>query len=461
MICVVKDVAGGRMLPACSAKAVDGMEIDADSDEVRAARREILQMILSEHVGDCEAPCSRICPASLDIPRMLRRIAEGDLDAAARIAKRDLVFPATLGYLCTAPCERGCRRAAFDRPLAIRGSHREAAEWFLKHGAPFDECAPTTGKAIAIVGASLAGLTAAWMSLHHGHVCCVYEKEAVACASLRSLPPEQLPPDVLDAEIQSIAGFGVDFAFQCEVGVDLPLDVIVEEFDAVILACEIPGTPYLISGSSPSPSSSEQIKYGVPGISKVFVAREDAMPVRSVASGKSAARHADAFLRGRTNGAKKKPFNSRIGELRPEEKTSYAAERFQQTEEGAPGHEASRCLHCDCLKPVSCKLRRYADEYRVGPNIRRHMERPSAEPIQTSGEILFETGKCIKCGICVEIVRAAGNGFGLMFTGRGLASRVRTPFGEPLARGLGEVGLQCVRACPTGALALRHEEEEA
>ena len=87
------------------------------------------------------------------------------------------------------------------------------------------------------------------------------------------------------------------------------------------------------------------------------------------------------------------------------------------------------------------------------------MERPGVAPIQQFEDVLFEPGKCIKCGICVEITQARSKGMGLTFVGRGLASGVRAPFGESLAQGLGEAALQYVRACPTGALALRNEEE--
>jgi len=102
MLCVVKDVATGRLIPACSAKAADGMEIDTECDEVQSARRDILNLLLSEHVGDCEAPCTRICPAHLDIPLMLREIERGNMESAAWIAKRDLAIPEILGYICPA-----------------------------------------------------------------------------------------------------------------------------------------------------------------------------------------------------------------------------------------------------------------------------------------------------------------------------------------------------------------------
>ena len=559
MVCVVKDLAGGRMLPACSAKVSDGMRIDTDSEEVRAARREILRMLLSEHVGDCEGPCARICPAGLNIPRMLRYIAAGDMEAAAQIAKRDLIFPATLGHLCSAPCEKGCRRALYDAPVSIRRLHREAGKtgrfpisglhvggWTAgsrlrggvdrtagnREASQFfrDERAAATGKAIAVVGGGIAGLSAAWTCLLNGHACRVYEKHPSACNALREKwdaslfpastsaagrqeaasavasiePPEigKRPSEVLDTEIASIRDQGAEFVFNSEVGGwtagsrlsagrNISLDSLRVEFDAVIVACDLASSAdsRRLDGRKPPPCG-------------VFTAQEDGMLVRAVAHGKAAAQQADAFLRGLPGPKASRRYNSQIGRLRPEESAAYAVERLNRRDKGLqplvfraegtpaetnaeaasyrpaadPAAEAGRCLHCDCLKPVSCRLRRYAEEYEIESRVERHMKRPAAAPIHSMpsdkglqplvhrapsqfDDVLFEPGKCIKCGICVEITQARSKGMGLTFVGRGLASGVRAPFGESLAQGLGEAALQCVRACPTGALALRNEEE--
>ncbi|MBM4155717.1 MAG: 2Fe-2S iron-sulfur cluster binding domain-containing protein, partial [Lentisphaerae bacterium] len=72
MVCAVLDRRTGRLLPACSFPAADGMDIDISGETVRRARRRVLALLLSEHVGDCEAPCHRTCPARLRIPHMLR-----------------------------------------------------------------------------------------------------------------------------------------------------------------------------------------------------------------------------------------------------------------------------------------------------------------------------------------------------------------------------------------------------
>ncbi len=78
MICVVRDRSTSSLIPSCSFPAADGMDIITDDEETELARKTALELLLSEHVGDCEAPCRIACPANMDIPLMNRCIAEGD-----------------------------------------------------------------------------------------------------------------------------------------------------------------------------------------------------------------------------------------------------------------------------------------------------------------------------------------------------------------------------------------------
>ncbi len=441
MICAVRDKSSGRLLPACAAKAVEDMDIDTDCEKVHEARREILQMLLDEHVGDCEAPCSRICPAGLNIPRMLRHIEKDEADGAARRAKLDLIFPATLGHVCTAPCERVCRRGQYDTAIAIRQSHCDASMPFLDNTIGQDTRRMATGLSVGIVGAGLAGMAAAWECALNGHACKVYEKRDCAGAKLRMLPQEQLPSEVLDAEIESVRALGVEFVFNCEVGSEPSIASLLEEHDAVIVACNLSFTAH----------------------AKLFNAKEEVLHVRAVGSGKKAAREVNAFLADAPAPSPEKSFNSNIGRLQPNELEGYAVERRKNVGQtflsAVPSLESARCLHCDCTKPVTCKLRRYAEQYGLAPQISRIMERPPVAPIQAAQNVLFEPGKCIKCGICVEIVRASGLDAGIAFARRGLDSHLRVPFGAGLAKGLGDVAERCVQACPTAALSFRDAEE--
>ncbi|HZH71514.1 MAG TPA: 2Fe-2S iron-sulfur cluster-binding protein, partial [Mariniphaga sp.] len=62
MLCLVKDKISGRLFPSCSVKVHEGMEVVTDDEEIFEARKTALELLLSEHVGDCEAPCQLGCP---------------------------------------------------------------------------------------------------------------------------------------------------------------------------------------------------------------------------------------------------------------------------------------------------------------------------------------------------------------------------------------------------------------
>ena len=110
MICVVALAGRENLVPACATPAADGMNVDTCSDEVIAARRTNLELLLSDHVGDCIAPCQMADPNKTNIPAVIRCIAAGNPAAAAELLAGDIDG--------TKP-QRACRRARQDEPVAI------------------------------------------------------------------------------------------------------------------------------------------------------------------------------------------------------------------------------------------------------------------------------------------------------------------------------------------------------
>jgi ferredoxin len=427
MVCVVRDKTSGQMIPACSARAVDGMDIDTECGEVQAARRDILNLLLSEHVGDCEAPCTRICPAHLDIPLMLREIERGSMESAGWIARRDLAIPATLGYVCPAPCEKGCRRRQVDEASAIRELHRNAVEDYPAWAAEF----PDAGKNAAVIGSGPAGLASAWKLRLLGYGCTVFDEQPAAGGTLRD--EVSLPVEVLDAEVESLRQAGIVF----KLGNAISLHEIAAEFDGVIFAeAEFSGTHF----------------------ADAFYAEEHKLTVKAVANGKAVAAALDRFLKGEPPDAAER-FDSKIGKLRESEVRELCKNSSAGSRQDAGGTEAARCLHCDCRKPLSCKLRKYAEQYGADQREFPADERQHLQLIGHNEAVVFEPGKCIKCGLCVKITKRAGAALGLTFVGRGFNTQVKIPFDETLEKGLKETAGECVEACPTGALAFREVEE--
>jgi predicted molibdopterin-dependent oxidoreductase YjgC len=124
---------------------------------------------------------------------------------------------------------------------------------------------------------------------------------------------------------------------------------------------------------------------------------------------------------------------------------------------GEATDESSRCMHCDCRKANDCNLRELATEY--GATIRAFSsgERLPFQQMGREGNVIFEPGKCIKCGICIRITERDDETLGLTFIGRGFDVTIGAPLSASLDDALARTAQEVVRCCPTGALAFKDD----
>ena len=478
MVCVAKLAGASGLVPACGTIVRDGMRVESECEEVREARKAALELLLSDHVGDCVGPCQMGCPAHMNIPQMIRQIATGDLTAAVATVKQDIALPAILGRICPAPCEKACRRKQHDEAVSICLLKRYVADADLQSPSPYaPNCRANRGKRVAIVGAGPAGLAAAYYLQQDGFECTIFDDHDEPGGMLRyGVPEANLPRDVLAAEIAQIEKLGVAFRLHTRVGVTLPMDEIRRQFDAVFVGCgELKPDDAATFGVEVLPDGikidSQSGATNVPGVfAGGDAVRKRRLAVRAVGDGKEAAASIRQYLMREPLVGWPKSFQSRMGKLDEAEMQillQSASPEARQQPSGSTGGfspeeahaESLRCLHCDCRKPDACLLRQHAQAHEARQARYKAARRRLVQQTQHP-DILYEPGKCIDCGICIQIASQAGEKLGLAFVGRGFDVRVAVPFNESLAEGLKVAAAHCVQACPTGALAFKDAHEK-
>lgn len=180
-------------------------------------------------------PCVSMCPAGVDIPGYIALIKEGRYGDAVSLIRKDNPFPSACAFICEHPCEARCRRNMLDDSINIRGLKRFAVDeaGFV----PNSECAPSTGKKIAIVGGGPGGLSAAYYLQLMGHQCVIYEKRKQLGGMLRyGIPNYRLPRERLNEEIENIIATGVEVHTEVDIGKDITMLELDTMYDALYLA---------------------------------------------------------------------------------------------------------------------------------------------------------------------------------------------------------------------------------
>ena len=237
-LCTVEVEGMPKLLRACSAVAGDGMVISTDTPRIRQSRKIALELLMSDHTGDCKGPCSLNCPAGTDCQGYVKLISQGKFKEAVALVKDRVPLPASIGRVCPHPCETACRRKLVEEPISIAFLKSFAADEDLKSGDKFmPEIAESTGKSVGIIGGGPAGLTAAYFLAVKGHKVTVYDAMPKMGGMLRyGIPQYRLPKEVLDMEIVSIAELGVEMKNNVKIGTDITLDEIRNAHDATLVA---------------------------------------------------------------------------------------------------------------------------------------------------------------------------------------------------------------------------------
>ncbi|MGJ8669365.1 MAG: FAD-dependent oxidoreductase [Oceanococcus sp.] len=214
--------------------------------------------------------CEWKCPVHNYIPNWLKMVEEGNLFEAAELSHRTNTLPEICGRVCPQDrlCEGACTLNDDFGAVTIGSVEKYITDTALEQGwRPDMSGVVATGKKVAIVGSGPAGLGCADILVRNGVEAVVFDKYAEIGGLLTfGIPPFKLEKSVVKRRREVMEGMGVEFRLNVEIGKDIQLQELLDEYDAVFLGMgtyaymkggfpgeDLPGVfdalPYLISNA--------------------------------------------------------------------------------------------------------------------------------------------------------------------------------------------------------------------
>ena len=189
---------------------------------------------------DCGVPfCHWACPVGSNIPEWQDAVYHEKWDEAYSILTKTNSFPEFTGRVCPAPCEKSCVLAIHDESVTIRENECAVVE----HAFDLNLVHPNipekrSGKEIAVVGSGPSGLSVADLLNQAGHTVTVFEQDDEIGGLLRyGIPDFKLNKGVIDRRVDLFVKEGVIFNTNMKVGEDISEKTLLNDFDAVCIAC--------------------------------------------------------------------------------------------------------------------------------------------------------------------------------------------------------------------------------
>ncbi len=236
-LCIVEIEGNPKLARACATEIANGMIIKTNTEKVKASRRLALELLLSDHKGDCRPPCTLACPGQTDCQEYVGLIANKEYIEATKVIKSKLPLPSSIGRVCPHPCETSCRRKNVEEAISICRLKAFAADHDLFSENPYiPEFKDRIKKQVAIIGGGPGGLSAAYYLIQNVENVTIYDAMPKMGGMLRyGIPEYRLPKEIVDREASIIEKMGVKFINNIKVGEDVTFSHIKDSYDAVII----------------------------------------------------------------------------------------------------------------------------------------------------------------------------------------------------------------------------------
>jgi glutamate synthase (NADPH/NADH) small chain len=188
---------------------------------------------------DCGVPfCHQGCPLGNIIPDWNDLVYRGRWHEALVRLFATNNFPEFTGRICPAPCEGSCVLGINSDPVTIKQVEVTIIDRAFREGWVKPQIPTTrTGKRVAVIGSGPAGLAGAAQLNQAGHLVTVFERADRIGGLLRyGIPEFKMEKQVLDRRLQLMTEEGIKFQTNAYVGINVPVDALRRDFDAILLA---------------------------------------------------------------------------------------------------------------------------------------------------------------------------------------------------------------------------------
>ena len=228
----------GRDLP----KTRDPKERVKDYKEFYVPHSEELTKKQASRCMDCGVPfCHKGCPLGNIIPDFNDAVHNDDWNRATDLLLETNNFPEFTGRICPAPCEGACVLGINKPPVAIEHIEKSIIEKAFESG-KIQPNPPIKRKlsSVAVIGSGPAGLAAADQLNKAGYQVTVFERDEKIGGLLRfGIPDFKLEKWVVERRVNLLIAEGITFKTNIEVGVDLSISDLKNQFTAVLLISRV------------------------------------------------------------------------------------------------------------------------------------------------------------------------------------------------------------------------------
>ncbi len=184
-------------------------------------------------------PCQKGCPLGNDIPIFIECIKNGKYKEAYKVLSKTTVLESICGRICPhmSQCEGNCIRGIKGNPTDIGTLEAFVGDLAIKNNYSFGENEKTLeNKKVAVIGGGPAGLTCSAFLARKGAKVTIYEKyNELGGILVHGIPEFRLSRDIIHNTIQKIINLGIEVKLNCELGKDIFMKEILDQYDAVFL----------------------------------------------------------------------------------------------------------------------------------------------------------------------------------------------------------------------------------